>query len=116
MARSHQKQIEAKTWKQRNGKLIELTKMEDEHLANTIRMVARNCHRESYLGDMRQDKSFIKLVNEAKRRKFQITLLNHPTVVDGRKEYVDVFIPKQFPTMKISASILLSDWDSRPQE
>src|ERR1700722_1193573 len=89
MARSHQKQIEAKTWKQRNGKLIELTKMEDEHLANTIRMVARNCHRESYLGDMRQDKSFIKLVNEAKRRKFQITLLNHPTVVDGRKEYVD---------------------------
>lgn len=116
MARSHQKQIDAKTWKQRNGVLIELSKMEDPHLVNTIKMVARNCHKESYLGKMISDKSFIKLLGECKRRKFQVSILNTPITVDGRREYIEVFIPHTLPLMKISASILPSDWDSRPQE
>lgn len=116
MARSHQKQIDVKTWKQRNGVLIELSKMEDSHLANTIKMVARNCHKESYLGEMISDRSFIKLADECRRRKFQVSILNIPITVDGRREYIEVFIPHTFPLMKISASILPSDWDSRPQE
>lgn len=114
MARAHQKQIDAKTWKQRNGVLIELSKMEDSHLANTIKMVARNCHKESYLGEMISDRSFIKLADECRRRKFQVSILNTPITVDGRREYIEVFIPHTLPLMKISASILPSDWDSRP--
>lgn len=116
MARSHQKAIDAKTWKMHNGTLVELEKMSDGHLSNAIKMAARNCNRPNYSGEMKDDKAFIKLVNEGKRRKFQISILNTPIVVDGRREYVDVFIPKSFPQMKISATILPTDWDSRPQE
>lgn len=116
MAEQQRKRVDSKTWKKRDGTLMLLTDMDDAHLANTIRMVARNCNKESYLGDMADDSSFKKLLAECRRRKFQVTILNTPITIDGRKEYVDVFIPTQSPVMKVAASILLSDWDSRSEE
>jgi hypothetical protein len=105
-----------KTWKMKNGNIVELAKMSDCHLANAIKMVARNCHTVRYLGEMTDDTSFKKLVGEGQKRRFRITILNTPIEIDGRKEYVEVWTPHSFPQSKISSSIIPTDWDSRPQE
>lgn len=104
----------AQVWKLRNGNEILLADMEDSHLDNAIKMVARNCHKRGYLGEMTTDKSFIKLVDEAKRRKFKVSILNTPIQKDGRYEYVDVWIPT--PRSKLAAGFFPSDWDSRPHD
>lgn len=98
-------------WKMRDGREIPVSSMEDNHLVNAIKMVARNCNKESYLGDMRENPLFKKLVGEARKRKFQIYILNTPITIDGRKEYVDVLIPH--PQSHISPRILDTGWDSR---
>lgn len=38
-------------WKTKNGDLIPITQMTDEHLDNTIRMIERNMELESHIGD-----------------------------------------------------------------
>lgn len=98
-------------WKMRDGREILLTSMSDNHLANAIKMVARNCHKPGYLGKMQTDNSFKKLVREAERRKFIISTLNTP----NQNECVNVYIPPHTRS-KISAGFFPSDWDSRPQE
>lgn len=104
----------AQVWKLRDGSEISLADMTDPHLENAIKMVARNCHKRGYLGEMTADRSFLKLVDEAKRRKFKVSILNTPIQKDGRYEYVDVWIPT--PRSKLAAGFFPSDWDSRPQD
>lgn len=101
-------------WRTREGHEISLEKMEDTHLVNAIKMVARNCNKTSYLGDMKDDSNFKKLLKEAKRRKFKVSILNHPVSKDGRLEYVDIWTP--IPRSKLSVSMRPTDWESRPME
>jgi hypothetical protein len=103
---------EAETWRTKGGQVLDLTTLETRHLSNSIKMVARNGMKSSYLGDIKSDKLFLKLTKEARRRGWKVTFLKSPIEVDGRKEYVDVWVPT--PRSKLAAGFILSDLDSRP--
>lgn len=106
------KKIE-RTWKQKDGKSIPISQMEDSHLANALKMMARTWA-EAHLSKVTSSILFKDLSNEAKRRGFQITFLAKPITHNGRLEYVDVFIPT--PRSRLAAGFFPTDWDSRPQE
>lgn len=97
------------TWKCRDGRDISISKMEDIHLCNAIKMVARNCNKPGYLGDMSKDKMFIRLRNEARTRKFQVIIRVYEH--NSRTEYVDVIMPS--PRTRLDISYFPTDWDSR---
>ncbi len=101
-------------WKQKDGKQIKIGDMSDQHLANSIRMITRAWADSKYLGKVTSNLHYKALVAEAKKRKFQITLFDTPFLLNGRKEYVNVFIPQ--PLSRISAGFFPTEWDSRPQE
>jgi len=108
------KKAASPTWRTKDGREIVLSAMTDSHLANAIKMVARNCHNAKYNGKMETDSTYKKLAAEAKKRNMRITILNPPVEQHGRMEYVDVFIPT--PRTKLSPILIPSDWDSRLEE
>lgn len=102
------------SWKQRDGKTVEIADMTDTHLANALRMIGRTWGTSKYLGSVTKNSHFKSLSAEAKKRNFVITLLDKPKLIHGKKEYIDIFIPP--PRSKIMANFFPTDIDSRPQE
>lgn len=98
-------------WHTREGREIALDKMEDTHLANTIRMVARARGPKM---DLKKDKSLSKLVGEATKRGWIIKPLPSPINNHGRQEWVDVILPS--PASKLHNYMHISDFDSRLEE
>ena len=107
------KKKKAETWRMKDGKEIVLSAMEDLHLENAIQMVARNSHKPLRV-ELQSDKSWKKLVGEAKRRKWKVSLLPTPIDNNGRKEYVDVWKPT--PRSQMSIAMHIPEWDSRMDE
>lgn len=108
------KKKEQEIWKCRDGKEIPVPKMEDTHLANSIRMIARNWFSSplSRNTDIKKNKSLQKLLIEAKKRKFTIEFCpNSPYEKDSRKEYVRVVLPD--PRSRLDIGFFPPDWDSR---
>lgn len=97
------------TWKRKDGKRINIVDMSDSHLANALRMVGR-----TWQDKVKLNTNFKSLSAEARKRGFQISFLDPPIQMNGREEYIEVFIPT--PRSKLSPMILPTDWDSRPQE
>lgn len=101
-------------WTMKDGTRIPYKDMLDNHLANAIRMVARSLHKPSYLGIPHKDSKFKALCEEARRRKFTVTLLSKSITINGREEYADVRVPSSLS--KLSPLLSPTDIDSRPQE
>ena len=101
-------------WRMKDGKEIVCKTMEDRHLINAIKMVARNGMKPSYLGDFKSTGMWKKLVSEAKRRGWKVTHLSTPNEIHGRKEWVDVWTPT--PRSMLSINMHISEWDSRLDE
>jgi hypothetical protein len=102
------------TWTTRFGTKVSISSLSDHHLANVIKMVARNCHSSNYLGEMARDTTFKNLIAEARNRKIYISILKDPIIVNGRKEYVEVLIPTH--RSGIATGFFPPDIESRPQE
>jgi hypothetical protein len=100
-------------WKQKDGKVIKISTMHDEHLANSLKMIARQWAEGNYVSKVTGNIWFKALALEAQKRGFRITHLKEPVKINGRMEYVDVYIPP--PSSKIAANFFPTDWDSRPQ-
>lgn len=83
--------------------------MENEHLANSMKMLGR-----IWKDNIKSNNTFKALSQEAKSRKFVVIFFKNPIQVNGKDEYLDIFIP--IPLSKLSTSIIPSDWDSRLQE
>lgn len=102
-------------WKTKDGKKIEVATMEDSHLSNAIKMVCRSWGECGKLDKLKTNVTYKPLLDEAKKRKFVLIFNSSPNMMsNGRKEYVDVFIPS--PRSKIAAGFFPTEWDSRPQE
>src|SRR5208337_3522445 len=101
-------------WTQKDGKAVKISTMDDAHLANAIRMLGRDWVAKKRVGKLSSSLLFKSLSVEAKKRNFKVTILTTPVQVNGRNEYVDVYIPT--PESQIASYIFPTDWDSRPQE
>lgn len=102
------------TWTTRFGTKVSISSLNDHHLANVIKMVARNCHSSNYLGEMARDSTYKNLIAEARHRKIHIIILKDPIIVNGRKEYVEVIIPSD--RSGIATGFFPTDFDNRPQD
>ena len=101
-------------WKCRDGREILISKMDDLHLANSIKMIVRQWHARAFIirGKLMDNKPLVNMLNEAKRRKFQVHFRDDcPYDKDGRLEYVDVILPN--PRSRLDIGYFPTDWDSR---
>lgn len=97
------------TWKRRDGSIMEIADMTNQHLANSVKMLCR-----LWKGKVHSSKKFKELYKEAKKRKFQIFIHTSPIIINGREEYADVLI---FSNIRdISISIIPYAWGDRPQD
>ena len=96
------------SWRQRDGSLISIDKMTDNHLANAIRMVVRQWN---VKGKRPTSTNFEMLYAEAKKREFKFRFSQEPLTLNGKTEYVDIYIPG--PQSKVLAGFFPSELDSR---
>jgi hypothetical protein len=97
-------------WRNREGKLIPVDRMTDSHLINAIRMVARTWHK-SHPGKIPPTENYQMLYQEAKKRRMQIKLLTSPIQVNGKTEWIDIYVlPAQ---CKLAPGFIPSELDSR---
>jgi hypothetical protein len=89
-------------WRKKDGQLVKITDMEDTHLANAIRMLGR-----THGANVLSYKNFQLLYGEAKNRRFQIFINTKPKLINGREEYIDVYIPT--PSHRLSLSLIPSE-------
>jgi hypothetical protein len=101
-------------WRTKDGRLIPIEKMTDEHLANSIRMIVRHWVHVTKPGYQPKSSHYNDLIYEAKKRNFIITILITPTTLNGKTEYAEISIPT--PSSKIKAGFFPTELDSRPQE
>lgn len=101
-------------WKKRTGEKISISSMDDNYLANSIRMMARKLIETNYQRAFNTIVPYDALSSEARKRGFKITILKEGYTLKGRKEYAEVLIPS--PDSKLLAGFLPGDWESRPQE
>lgn len=101
-------------WKMRDGKVIHISEMSDPHLANAIKALVRNWIDKGNKSKVSNNPHYKNLTNEARKRKFSITVLEKPTKVKGKEEYVEIIVPSSMS--KISSNFITTDWDSRPDE
>src|SRR5271166_2318821 len=73
-------------WKQKDGKVIKISTMDDSHLANSLRMIARQWAEGNYSTKVTGNIWFKALALEATKRNFRITHLKTPIKVSGRME------------------------------
>src|SRR6266403_5313107 len=74
MSREEEKMAKKITkWMQKDGKVIKVSEMSDQHLANSIRMITRAWADSKYLGKVTSNHHYKDLICEAKKRGFQIT-------------------------------------------
>lgn len=113
------------TWRTKDGRDIPLGELSDNHLSNAIKMVARNRIR-SYttkpkdtergydtLSLLMKNSSFKKLYDEARKRKFNITVPANPDSISSGDHFLDIFIP--IPMSKIAPGFFPTDLDSRSE-
>lgn len=114
-------------WKTKDGKEIPLKELSDMHLANALKMVARNritgwANKQETTYErghnlqslLLKNPSFKKLYHESMTRKFQITFLDktHDNIRDQDiQNCIEVFVPP--PKSKLDPRYTPSDWDSR---
>lgn len=102
-------------WRMRDGKLIKTADMTHSHLANALRMVARNWNTRGHtVKTLMKNSNWKELESEARKRRFHITYLDHPTKLNGKDELVEIHIPS--PRSRIAAAFFPADLDDRLQE
>lgn len=103
------KKLKEATWKKKDGKIIRIGDMEDNHLANSMKMMGRLWGK-----TITKNSKFILLLAEAQKRGFHVTILKTSRVSNGREEYIEIIIPTSI--YKLSSYLIESELDSRPHE
>jgi len=99
----------------RNGALVNITDMTSPHIANSLRMIARNWRGKGHTTrKLEKNKSWKNLEAEARKRCFYIHHLDHPIELNGRMEWIEVIY--SINSRKIIAGYLPGELDDRLKE